>query len=159
MTYIKYLHLSFHSILLFFVCVAASLCAGCRVVHPLFDEHFPIPEQTAESFQSDVSYSSGNEPGITVRADFSKHHISGQPYGFWTLKVSWYNVETRITNATTTPIVIDELGKGIATISYDFLNQLLAQCSDKPTAYVAEPGLILDFLPASDTWDFYTFTR
>jgi hypothetical protein len=110
-------------------------------------------------------YVASNTPGVTVKADFTRYHLAGQPYGMWSVNATWRNQARAVIAEVTVPVTIDATtGQGAALLPPEFLNAVFQdaagryQTTGDTGTWHQRPGLYLNFFPADgDAWQYYAF--
>jgi hypothetical protein len=111
-----------------------------------------------------ASYLASNTPGVTVKADFTRYHLAGQPYGTWSVNATWRKEDRRTIVEVNVPVTIDATtGQGTALLPPEFLDAVFQDAHDRyrnngdESTWQHRPGLYLNFIPAADAWQYYAF--
>ncbi len=93
-------------------------------------------------------YEPSESPGMTVNADFTVHHIEGEPYGDWMLTALWLGDEGLAVAEATVEVSISEDGQGSAVLPDEFLDTVFEAANTGDQAvWLQNPGLVLNFYP------------
>jgi hypothetical protein len=111
-----------------------------------------------------AAYVASTTPGVTVKADFTRYHIAGQPYGIWSVNATWRNQDRNAIAEVTVPVTIDAAtGQGTALLPPAFLNTVFQDAHDRyqkdgdTSTWFHRPGLYLNFIPDGVSMQYYAF--
>ena len=151
------------------MCLLAGL-TGCNIFERAQQANPTTPAQDAiagaygQEGGKFAPYLAANTPGVTVKADFTRYHLAGQPYGTWSVNATWRNQARNVIAEVTVPVTIDAVtGQGAALLPPEFLNAVFQDAADRyrkngdESTWQHRPGLFLNFIPAADAWQYYAF--
>lgn len=149
---------------------------------PAFEE---IAAIYGNEHRTPAPFAWSDTPGVTVKADFTKYHKAGEPYGNWVMEATWRSASRQVVcpdgdlsvNETweiynskgcawaVVPVNIDAAtGQGKAHLPSEFLDVVFKTAHDRYQPYGANsvwhrsPGLFVNYYPADgETWEYYQF--
>lgn len=155
------------------LCLALVALIGCE----LFERNHPtevsapacggdeLLQATYGNEETRFAYQHGRTPGIEIRADFSRYHRDGQPYGRWVAHATWRNAPREWVAEAHAFFRIAADGLGRAQLPASFLNQVFQVTHEQymatmdASAWFHRPGLYLNVYPDDASGQYYDFQQ